>query len=147
MPARFQAPQVFDKGEEIGIKVAFTGHPRPSMKWSLNGQPVSGRSFTPVMKERHAILTISDAGFDQSGTYTVTLENDLGADSANIVINVNDRPCAPQALNLDAVSPSSVVLSWKPPPEIEGVSSYISEYHVEKRELPSGQWVRCAKSR
>lgn len=37
MPQRFQDVAVYEKGEDVVIKIPFTGHPKPTVKWTRDG--------------------------------------------------------------------------------------------------------------
>uniref|UniRef100_A0A1I8H545 TITIN protein n=1 Tax=Macrostomum lignano TaxID=282301 RepID=A0A1I8H545_9PLAT len=140
-PARFDAPTVMDKGDNLTIKLPFTAYPKPSAVWKLNGVELKpGRKFEIEQKERHCILTVNDLSREDSG-------NDIGAASASIEVTVNDRPDPPKSLRTEAVTDTNIVLSWQPALDPEQSGVYISGYDIEKRELPSGSWVRCAQSR
>lgn len=47
--------------------------------------------FHSEVTERHAILTIKDASKLDDGPYRLSLENDLGSDSAVLKVQVNGK--------------------------------------------------------
>ena len=73
------------------MKIPFTGNPKPTVKWTKDGEELSGRNFTQEVTDRHAILTVKEANKDGGGPYHLKLENDLGSDSATINIQVNGQ--------------------------------------------------------
>lgn len=81
----------YEKGEDIVMKIPFTGNPKPSVKWLRDNNEVSGRRYHIDVSERHAFLTIKGAEKEDSGPWRLTLENDLGSDSAIIKIQINGR--------------------------------------------------------
>ncbi|XP_041366543.1 twitchin-like isoform X3 [Gigantopelta aegis] len=146
VPPRFRDICTFEKGESVLIKIPFTGNPKPDVKWIRDGTELrSGGHYVQEVTERHAILTIKEASKMDDGPYRLQLENELGADSAIIKVQVNDRPDPPQYLKMENIRDESVVLSWKPP--LNDGGSFITAYIVEKREPPSMNWTRAASTR
>ncbi|ESO91797.1 hypothetical protein LOTGIDRAFT_121777 [Lottia gigantea] len=145
VPPRFRDVCTFEKGENVTIKIPFTGNPKPSVKWIRDGDELRGAHYDSEVTERHAILTIKQASKDDDGPYRLQLENDLGTDSTVIKIQVNDRPDPPRFPIVENIRDDSVVLSWKAP--LNDGGSFITAYAIEKRELPSNHWLRCASTR
>lgn len=81
----------FEKGESVVLKIPFTGNPKPTVKWIRDGEELRGSHYHIEITDRHAILTIKDANKDDDGPYRLSLENDLGADSAIIKIQINGK--------------------------------------------------------
>lgn len=92
VPPRFRDTAYFDKGENVVIKIPFTGHPKPRISWVREGETIeSGGHYKVEVKDRHAILTIRDGSKIDSGPYKITAENDLGQDSAIIKIQISGK--------------------------------------------------------
>ena len=90
VPPRFQDTAMFEKGEEIVIKIPFSGNPRPTGRWLRDSNEITnGNKFKIEFGERHAILTIRNADRSDDGPYRLQLDNELGTDSAVIKIAVN----------------------------------------------------------
>jgi len=93
VPPRFQDTAIFEKGEEVVIKIPFTGFPKPSVKWLRGENEIKNSDKYKVeVGERHAILTIRNSDRMDDGPYRLELDNDLGTDSAIIKIAINGRP-------------------------------------------------------
>lgn len=75
------------------IKIPFTGNPKPTVKWVRDGVEIKGRNYVQEVTDRHAILTIKEATKEDDGPYRLTLENELGTDSAVIKIQINGEHC------------------------------------------------------
>jgi titin len=90
-------------------------------------------------------LNIHNASREDTGSYHLIVENELGYDSATIPVNVVDVPDAPRFPQVENVLDDAVILSWKPPMNDGG--SMITQYIVEKRDLPGGEWVVVTKTR
>ncbi|XP_061166987.1 twitchin-like isoform X9 [Saccostrea echinata] len=145
VPSRFKDVSTFEKGEPVVIKIPFTGNPKPTVKWVRDGEEVKGRNYVQEVTDRHAILTIKEANKDNDGPYRLTLENELGTDTAVIKIQVNDRPDPPRFPVVENIRSDSVVLSWKAP--LNDGGSFITGYDIEKCEPPGTNWVRVANTR
>ncbi|KAG1672466.1 Twitchin [Nymphon striatum] len=146
VPPRFRDTACFEKGENITIKIPFTGNPRPKIKWSKEGEEIeSGSHFEVITKERHAMLVIRDVTKTDSGPYRLVAENELGMDAAIIKVQINDKPDPPRFPIVENIMDESITLSWKPPQWDGG--SHITNYLIEKREPPMTTWIRCGNTR
>ena len=146
VPPRFRDSAFFDKGENAVMKIPFTGNPKPKIVWKKDGQHVeSGCHFSVKTEDRHALLTITDCSKDDSGPYTITAENELGTDYALINVQVSDRPDPPRWPQTSQIGTDSMVLEWQVP-TWDGGSS-ITNYVVEKQELPMTSWCRVGHTR
>lgn len=146
VPPRFRELANFEKGENITLKIPFTGFPKPKLKWSREGEEIeSGGHYDVQFGERHAILVIRDVTKLDSGPYRLVAENELGVDSAIIKIQISDKPDPPRFPIIENVSDDSVTLSWKPP--LWDGGSHVTNYLIEKREVPLSSWIRCGNTR
>ncbi|CAH1969101.1 unnamed protein product [Acanthoscelides obtectus] len=146
IPPRFRDSAYFDKGENVVIKIPFTGFPRPRISWVREGETIeSGGHYHVEVKDRHAILTIRDASKLDSGPYRITAENELGQDTAIIKIQIADRPDPPRFPAADNIGHDSLALSWKAP--VWDGGSNITNYIVERREHPLSSWIRVGSTR
>lgn len=146
VPPRFRGSAFFDKGENGVIKIPFTGNPKPTITWTKDGERIeSGARYQVKTEERHAILTIMDVSKADSGSYTITAENELGQDFALIPVQVSDRPDPPRFPICGQIGADSLVVEWQPPAWDGG--SAITNYIVEKQELPMTAWTRCGHTR
>jgi len=146
VPPRFRDSAFFDKGENACMKIPFTGNPKPKITWKKEGEIVeTGAHFTVKTEERHAFISITDCSKDDSGPFTITAENELGTDFALINVQVSDRPDPPRWPQTSQIGTDSMVLEWQVP-SWDGGSS-ITNYIVEKQELPMTSWCRVGHTR
>lgn len=146
IPPRFRDSAYFDKGENVVIKIPFTGFPKPKITWVREGEVIeSGGHYHVEVKDRHAILTIRDASKLDSGPYRITAENELGQDTAIIKIQIADRPDPPRYPAVDNIGTDSLALTWKAP--VWDGGSNITNYMVERREHPLSTWIRVGNTR
>jgi hypothetical protein len=146
VPPRFRDSAFFDKGEESIMKIPFEGNPKPRVVWTKDGEVIeSGARFEVKTEERHALLTIKDACKSDSGPYTITADNELGSDFALINVQISDRPDPPRWPQTSQIGTDSLVLEWQSP-QWDGGSA-ITNYVVEKQELPMTSWTRVGHTR
>uniref|UniRef100_A0A8D8QGY6 Twitchin n=1 Tax=Cacopsylla melanoneura TaxID=428564 RepID=A0A8D8QGY6_9HEMI len=146
VPPRFRDTAYFDKGENVVVKIPFTGHPKPKITWYRDNEVIeSGSHFHVETSERHAILTIRDASSVDTAPYRVVAENELGMDSAIVKIQISDRPDPPQFPSVEDIGHDSLALLWRPP--IWDGGSNVTNYIVEKREHPMSSWIRVGTTR
>ncbi|CDS41841.2 expressed conserved protein [Echinococcus multilocularis] len=144
LPSRWHKPTDWERGDTIQIKVPFVGYPTPRATWKLNGKELhEGKNVQMEMKRRHAILTLSNVNENTTGKVELVLENSMGSDSATIDLRVHDRPPPPYDVNVEGTSDGCALLSWKMPPD----SGYVSEYIIERAEMPGDNWIRAGISR
>lgn len=92
MPSRFQDVAIYEKGEDVVLKIPFTGHPKPNVRWMRDGEEIkSGGQYSVEVGPRHAFLTIKKADKKDDGPYRLVLDNELGSDSAVIKIQINGK--------------------------------------------------------
>lgn len=126
VPPRFRDLAFFDRGEDCVIKIPFTGYPRPTIKWSKEGEEIEkGAHFELEVKERHAVLVIKDASKLDDGAYRIYAENELGSDSAVINVKISDRPDPPRHPIVEVIGDTYCNLSWQKP-QWDGGSAVIS---------------------
>jgi len=146
VPPRFRDTAYFDKGENVVIKIPFTGFPKPRIYWVREGENIeSGGHYTVEVKERHAVLIIRDGSRLDSGPYRITAENELGSDTAIIQVQISDRPDPPRFPSIESIGTDSLSLSWKAP--VWDGGSDITNYYVERREHPLSSWLRVGNTR
>ena len=92
VPQRFQDVATFEKGDNIVIKMPFTGFPKPKVKWIRDTVEMKDDSKCSIeVGDRHAFLTIKNCDKSNDGPYRLVLENDLGTDSVVVKVQVNGK--------------------------------------------------------
>lgn len=124
---------------DLKIDVPFKGFPPPTAAWKKDGNMLKETSRVNVLSsDTSSQIIIKDASRIDVGVYEVTLTNSAGTTSAEIFVNVFERPGPPSELSVDEVSADFVSLSWMPPQYTGGCT--ISNYVVEKRDTGSTTW-------
>ncbi|GLJ59515.1 hypothetical protein SUGI_1512200, partial [Cryptomeria japonica] len=148
VPARLagDVPVAFDRGESIQLKIPFSGNPPPRVRWFKGDEEIEPSAQFDIESDgRHTTLTIRDATREDSGEYRLEVENALGKDSASFNISVSDRPEPPRFPTVDSVVADSATIKWKAP--LWDGGSHITQYVIEKRELPMTSWIKAATTR
>ncbi|CAJ0587388.1 unnamed protein product, partial [Mesorhabditis spiculigera] len=126
-------------GETGKILVPFAATPMPRITWSKNGQTIDKKDPRAIVdfNDYLATLTYNKAQLDDTGSYTITLENSMGSDSATLKFKVVDRPAAPEGpLEISDICPDGCLVSWKEPKSDGG--SPITNYILEKMHIGRG---------
>jgi len=140
------SPIAFDRGENIQLKVPFTGNPPPKVHWYKGDEEIEPSAQFDIESDgRHTTLTIRDATREDSGEYRLVVENALGKDSATFNISVSDRPEPPRFPMVSDVVDDAATITWKAP--LWDGGSQITQYVIEKREIPMTSWIRAATTR
>ncbi|KAM3608923.1 uncharacterized protein V6R79_006842 [Siganus canaliculatus] len=126
-------------GSDLRIDVPFKGTPPPAIVWNKDGNLLKETSrVNAYTSDSSSQLTIKDASKIDAGVYEVMLTNSVGTTTAEIFVNVYERPGPPNYLSVDEVSADFMTLSWQPPHYTGGCQ--ISNYVVEKRDTGSTFW-------
>lgn len=91
LPERYKTTVMFEKDEEITIKLPYTANPTPTAKWFKNNEEIKPNESSPYKVEisnYNVTLKIKKASNSLSGTYQLTLSNPLGSDTCEIKIQI-----------------------------------------------------------
>ncbi|KAG8012533.1 Titin [Nibea albiflora] len=126
-------------GNDLKIDVPYKSAPQPTVAWTKDGNLLKETSRVNThTSDTSSQIVIKDASRIDAGVYEVTLANSFGTISAEIFVNVFERPGPPTDLSVDEVSADFMSLSWQPPHYTGGCQ--ISNYVVEKRDTGSTIW-------
>lgn len=130
-------------GEEFHITVPYHANPRPLPAWTINGQEVASNGRIRFETDDYSsVYYNTSAKRSETGSYTITLTNSKGSDTASCHVTVVDRPGPPQGpLNAYDITPDTCTLAWKTP--LDDGGSPITNYVVEKLDN-SGTWVKVS---
>ena len=157
LPERYKTTVMFEKDEQVVIKIPFVANPKPAAQWFKGTEEIKSNDAYQVEVSNHYVtLKITKSNSQLSGVYKLNLANSLGSDSCEVKIQITDVPEPPRFLVVENVKDESVTLSWKPPASDGG--SLIMNYIVEKLELsatvtlaggekPAENWTRCSITR
>ncbi|XP_041650551.1 titin-like [Cheilinus undulatus] len=126
-------------GNDLKVDVPFKGVPPPTAEWKREGNELKETSRVNVhTSDTSSQLVIKDASRLDGGLYEITVANSVGTTSAEICVNVVERPGPPSDLSMDEVSADFIYMSWQPPHYTGGCQ--INNYIVEKRDTGSTSW-------
>uniref|UniRef100_A0A1I7XS04 non-specific serine/threonine protein kinase n=1 Tax=Heterorhabditis bacteriophora TaxID=37862 RepID=A0A1I7XS04_HETBA len=120
-------------GETARILVPYAATPIPKITWSKGDMKLDERDKRNKIEcnDYLTVMEIETCELDDSGLYTIYMENNMGSDSANVRLKVVDRPGPPQGpLDISDISPDCCTLTWKPPKTDGGAP--ITNYIIEK---------------
>uniref|UniRef100_A0A8C2YF16 Titin n=1 Tax=Coturnix japonica TaxID=93934 RepID=A0A8C2YF16_COTJA len=125
-------------GESFTMTVPFRGKPVPNVIWNKPDTDLRVRASIDVSDNRTS-LTIEKATRNDSGKYTLTLQNILNTATLTLVVKVLDTPGPPSHVTTKDVTKESAVLSWDVPDNDGGAP--VKNYVIEKREASKKAWV------
>ena len=140
LSAKFVDKITLKRGEPVDLEVAFTAHPEPKLSWSFDDEPLkdSSRIKVECVRNRLASLLVKKTTRGDSGTYTLTLENDFGREKCAIRVNVLDRPGPPKNPQVSDVLATEMRLAWEKPDDDGGAP--ITGYLVEVKDFNKRSW-------
>uniref|UniRef100_A0A8C3UIP7 Titin n=1 Tax=Catharus ustulatus TaxID=91951 RepID=A0A8C3UIP7_CATUS len=131
-------------GGSFTMTVPFRGKPIPNVTWNKPDTDLRTRASIDTSSNCTS-LTIEKATRNDSGKYTLTLQNILNTTTLTLIVKVLDtpeKPSPPEKLGVTNVTKDSVSLSWLKP-EHDGGSRIVS-YLLEALEKGQQKWVKCA---
>ena len=115
------------------IEVPFRGSPQPKVSWQFNGGALPDPRRSKVETIRNmTCLNLNRVLREDSGTYTLILDNTSGKVTADIKVVVMDKPGPPRNLANTEVTETSIGLKWTEPQDDGGCD--ITNYIIEARE-------------
>ena len=126
-------------GNTIRLYCGLKGRPAPTVSWTkVEGElPVSRVDIKT--SDWDSLLMIPNCNRDDSGKYTIALENSSGKKSATVTVRVQDSPGPPGPITFKEVTLETMSFSWEPPANDGG--SPVTNYIVEKRESTRKSWA------
>lgn len=141
--ASFKQTHVVKNGGTVHLHIAFKGRPVPIATWKKVQGELSVMADVSTI-ENYTTLTIDNCNRDDSGQYTLTLENSGGSKCTTFIVKVLDSPGQPGPLSFMDVTRGAMTLKWDAPSNDGGAR--IHHYIVEKREASRRCWQEVGKS-
>ncbi|KAF5904399.1 Immunoglobulin superfamily DCC subclass member 3, partial [Clarias magur] len=139
-PAEFvQPPQSIAR--PVGTTAIFTclaqGEPSPQLTWLKNGQILEPGGHVKL-RNNNSTLTISSISQEDEAIYQCIAENSAGSSQASArltVLWVDGLPGIPTGVRADALSPTSIQVSWDEPAQnTQDIIGYV--LHIRKTADP-----------
>lgn len=91
--------QTVVEGGTVTFTASATGSPPLTYQWAFNG--------VPIPSQTNSTLSLANVGFDKAGTYTLTVSNEVGTTSKDLLtLTVTPMPVPPTIL----VNPQSIMV-------------------------------------
>jgi len=153
LPERYSTTVIFEKEENVMIKIPFTSNPLPTAKWYKDNEEIKATvssNYQVEISNYCATLKINKPTKLQSGAYKLVLTNPFGSDSCEINIQIADVPEPPRFLVVESIRDDSVTISWKPP--VSDGGSFITNYIIERLDIHQditidSTWTKCSSTR
>uniref|UniRef100_A0A8C4S4R9 Titin n=1 Tax=Erpetoichthys calabaricus TaxID=27687 RepID=A0A8C4S4R9_ERPCA len=135
--ASFKQTHIVRAGGTVRLHIAFRGRPVPVATWTKAGSELGVRTDVQTT-ETYSTLTIENCTRDDSGKFTLALENNSGTKSITFTVKVLDTPGPSGPITFKDVTRGSITLMWDAP--VNDGGSRIRHYIVEKREASRRSW-------
>uniref|UniRef100_A0A3Q3X929 Titin n=1 Tax=Mola mola TaxID=94237 RepID=A0A3Q3X929_MOLML len=129
--ATFKQTHIVKAGGSVCLGIQFRGKPIPTATW-MKEEGELGVMSEITNTDGYSFLSIENCSRNDTGKYTVNLENASGSKAITFTLKVMDTPGPPQAVVFKEVSRGSVTLTWEPP--LNDGGARILHYIVERRE-------------
>ncbi|XP_046907454.1 immunoglobulin superfamily member 22-like isoform X1 [Hypomesus transpacificus] len=138
-------PVTVKAGQTATIKIPFRGRPPPKVTWYKDGLEMLEDERTKVERTADSTtLVLSRCEREDSGAIMVRLKSDCGTATANLHLNVLDRPKPPQGkVEFPERTGRCITMKWKAPKDNGG--QQVSSFVVERRPAGKKSWVRVGE--
>ncbi|KAF7658839.1 hypothetical protein LDENG_00006710, partial [Lucifuga dentata] len=138
LPRHLRTKLIRIVGDKVNIVIPFQGKPRPVVTWFKDGVLLEDRSIGIRTTEVDTILFIRSAERSHSGKYTLSVQIENMSDSADIDIQIVEKPSPPIAVHVTDVWGFNAALEWKPPKD-DGNCEIIG-YVIQKADMKTKEW-------
>ncbi|XP_034046072.1 myosin binding protein Ca isoform X2 [Thalassophryne amazonica] len=125
-------------GDKVNLVIPFQGKPRPVVTWFKDRVPLEDRSIGIRTTDVDTIFFIRSAERVHSGKYTLCVQIENMSDSADIHIQIVEKPGPPIAVHVTDVWGFNAALEWKPPKD-DGNCEIIG-YTIQKADMKTKEW-------
>ncbi|KAK5889762.1 hypothetical protein CesoFtcFv8_013349 [Champsocephalus esox] len=137
--ASFRQTHIVKPGASVNLGVNFRGKPAPTATW-VKEEGELGVKSEVSSSDGFSSVSIENCSRNDTGKYTVTLENASGSKAVTFTVKVMDTPGPPQAVAFKEISRGTVTLVWEPP--LNDGGARIHHYVVERREASRRTWTQ-----
>uniref|UniRef100_A0AAQ5ZSD0 Myosin-binding protein C, fast-type n=1 Tax=Amphiprion ocellaris TaxID=80972 RepID=A0AAQ5ZSD0_AMPOC len=138
LPRNLRTKLITLVGEKVNLVIPFQGKPRPVVTWFKDGVLLEDKTVGTRTSEVDTILFIRSAERTHSGKYTLSVQIENVSDSADIFIQVVEKPGPPIAVIVTDVWGFNAALEWKPPKD-DGNCDIIG-YTIQKADRKTKEW-------
>ncbi|XP_068606483.1 myosin binding protein Ca [Brachionichthys hirsutus] len=138
LPRHLRTKLISLVGEKVNLVIPFQGKPRPVVTWLKDGIPLDGKTVGTRTGDLDSILFIRSAERTHSGKYTLSVQIEDTLDTADIHIQIVEKPGPPLQVHVAEVWGFNVALEWKPPKD-DGNCEIIG-YTIQKADMKAKEW-------
>lgn len=138
LPRRLRTKFITQVGEKVNLVIPFQGKPRPVVTWYKDGVPLEDNTVGIRNSQVDTIIFIRSAERCHSGKYTMSVHIENMSDSADIHIQVVEKPGPPIAVHFTDIWGFNAALEWKPPKD-DGNCEIIG-YTIQKADMKTKEW-------
>ncbi|XP_062264132.1 myosin binding protein Ca [Platichthys flesus] len=138
LPRQLRTKLIRVVGDKVNLVIPFQGKPRPIVTWFKEGVLLEDKTVGTRTTEVDTILFIRTAERTHSGKYTLSVQIEDMVDSADIFIQIVDKPGPPTDVHVSDVWGFNAALEWKPPKD-DGNSEIIG-YTIQKADKKTKEW-------
>ncbi|XP_062919297.1 immunoglobulin superfamily member 22-like [Mobula hypostoma] len=138
-------PITVKAGHTATIKIPFKGKPFPKITWTKDGVEVCEDQRTEIEKSpTQTVLVLNRCIREDSGNVTLKLKSDCGSASANLQLNVIDRPKPPQGkVEFLEHTGKCISMKWKAPRDNGGKP--ITSFVIERKLVGKKSWIKIGE--
>ncbi|XP_069753359.1 immunoglobulin superfamily member 22-like [Narcine bancroftii] len=138
-------PITVKAGHTATIKIPFKGKPMPKITWIKDGIEVFEDDRTEIEKSpTQTVLVLKHCVREDSGNVTLKLKSDCGSASANLQLNVIDRPKPPHGkVEFLEHTGKCISMKWKAPRDNGGKP--ITGFIIEKKLVGKKSWIKVGE--
>lgn len=141
---KYEEVVVIKAGQSTVFEIPFAGYPEPTITWHYKGAELpKSRRVEVESRPGLTLLKIKQCERTDGGTYSCSASNEVCDVSADITLDVLDKPSPPENFTVTDTNEESVTLEWDKPTDDGG--SEITHYIVEKKEVAKRSYTQVAK--
>ncbi|KAL7992136.1 hypothetical protein Chor_016392 [Crotalus horridus] len=138
-------PVTVKAGQTAFINIPFKAKPLPKVTWFKDGIEVTEEEKV-TMERSHdqAMLTITKCMREDTGSIMLKLKSDCGSVSAQLFLNVVDKPKPPQGkVEFLETSGKCIKMKWKAPKDNGG--KQVTHFIIERRIVGKKSWIKVGE--
>ncbi|XP_039206714.1 immunoglobulin superfamily member 22 [Crotalus tigris] len=138
-------PVTVKAGQTAFINIPFKAKPLPKVTWFKDGIEVTEEEKV-TMERSHdqAMLTITKCMREDTGSIMLKLKSDCGSASAQLFLNVVDKPKPPQGkVEFLETSGKCIKMKWKAPKDNGG--KQVTHFIIERRIVGKKSWIKVGE--
>ncbi|XP_029914817.1 myosin binding protein Ca isoform X2 [Myripristis murdjan] len=138
LPRNLRTKLIRTVGEKVNLVIPFQGKPRPVVTWLKDGVPLEDKTVGTRTSDLDSILFIRSAERAHSGRYTLSVQIENMSDSADLYIQIVEKPGPPIDVHVTDVWGFNAALEWKPPKD--NGNCEIIGYTIQKADMKTKEW-------